>query len=42
MLEFIFGALSMFMVLFIAGLCMQPKCDIDDGERLTVKKRRVK
>jgi len=42
MLEFIFGALTMFTILFITGLCMQPKCDIDDGERLTVKTRRVK
>lgn len=42
MLEFILGALFMFAVLFIAGFCMQSRQIRDDGERVTVKKRRVK
>ena len=42
MLEFIFGALTMFAVLFVTGLCMRSRQDNDDGERMTVKTRRVK
>ena len=41
MAEFIFGALTMFTVLFVTGLCVQRKAD-DTDERLTVAKRRVK
>ena len=49
MAEFIFGALTMFTILFITGLCMQPRHEEEDpsaslGRRIreSAAKRRVK